>query len=62
MDPEAFGAALGRFPRVRLAMLPTPITRAARLSSALEGPDIWIKREDLVGLGFGGSKYRRRSC
>jgi 1-aminocyclopropane-1-carboxylate deaminase/D-cysteine desulfhydrase-like pyridoxal-dependent ACC family enzyme len=58
MDPEAFAVALRRFPRVQLAMLPTPITMAARLSSTLQGPDIWIKREDLVGLGFGGSKYR----
>jgi len=50
--------ALGRFPRVPLAMLPTPLVEAPRLSAALGGPAIWLKREDLAGLGLGGSKYR----
>jgi 1-aminocyclopropane-1-carboxylate deaminase/D-cysteine desulfhydrase-like pyridoxal-dependent ACC family enzyme len=39
-------------------MLPTPLVKADRLSRALGGPQIWIKREDLAGLGIGGSKYR----
>ena len=34
---------LSRFPRVRLAHLPTPLEPAPRLSEAL-GVDIWIKR------------------
>jgi len=39
-------------------MLPTPLVEAPRLSAALRGPTIWLKREDLAGLGLGGSKYR----
>ena len=50
--------AVARFPRVPLAMLPTPLVEAPRLSAALRGPTIWLKREDLAGLGLGGSKYR----
>lgn len=50
--------ALSRFPRTPLVMLPTPLVAAPRLSAALKGPRIWLKREDLAGLGFGGSKYR----
>jgi 1-aminocyclopropane-1-carboxylate deaminase/D-cysteine desulfhydrase-like pyridoxal-dependent ACC family enzyme len=38
--------------------LPTPLVEAKRLSAELGGPRIWIKREDLVGVGLGGSKYR----
>jgi 1-aminocyclopropane-1-carboxylate deaminase/D-cysteine desulfhydrase-like pyridoxal-dependent ACC family enzyme len=55
---EALLAALANFPRIPLAMLPTPLVEAPRLSSALQGPAIWLKREDLAGLGLGGSKYR----
>jgi D-cysteine desulfhydrase family pyridoxal phosphate-dependent enzyme len=29
-----------------------------RLSDSLGGPDIWIKRDDLTGLAFGGNKIR----
>jgi 1-aminocyclopropane-1-carboxylate deaminase/D-cysteine desulfhydrase-like pyridoxal-dependent ACC family enzyme len=55
---EALRAALDRVPRVRFAMLPTPLVAAPRLSASLHGPDIWFKREDLAGWGMGGSKYR----
>ena len=30
-----------------------------RLSEALGGPEIWIKRDDLTGLAFGGNKTRQ---
>src|SRR3954451_15475255 len=51
-------ASLARFPRTPLAVLPTPLMEAPRLSAALKGPRVWLKREDLAGLGLGGSKYR----
>jgi D-cysteine desulfhydrase family pyridoxal phosphate-dependent enzyme len=52
-------AAIGRFPRERLAVnLPTPLHPAPRLTEAINGPDIWIKRDDLIGFGFGGNKVR----
>ena len=45
-------------PRVRLAALPTPLHELPRFSEALGGPRIFIKRDDLTGLGFGGNKTR----
>jgi tryptophan synthase beta subunit len=50
--------ALAAPPRTSLALLPTPLMAAPRLSAALEGPQIWIKRDDLTGLGLGGNKVR----
>lgn len=46
-------------PRVRLAHLPTPIEAMPRLSAALGGPRLWVKRDDLTGLGLGGNKVRK---
>ena len=43
---------LGRFPRVRLGHLPTPLEPVPRLSEAL-GVEIWIKRDDCTGLAGG---------
>lgn len=48
-----------RFPRVFLAHLPTPLERLDRLSEALGGPEIWIKRDDCTGLSTGGNKTRK---
>ncbi len=45
-------------PRVSLACLPTPLQETERLSSVLGGPRIFIKRDDLTGLAFGGNKTR----
>jgi L-cysteate sulfo-lyase len=50
---------LARFPRLRLAHLPTPLERLDRLSQALGGPEIWIKRDDCTGLSTGGNKTRK---
>jgi D-cysteine desulfhydrase len=44
-------------PRLRLATLPTPLRPAPRLSDAA-GVEIWLKRDDLTGLGLGGNKVR----
>ncbi|MEE9399944.1 MAG: D-cysteine desulfhydrase family protein [Dehalococcoidales bacterium] len=46
-------------PRVALANLPTPLQEAPRLSAALGGPRILIKRDDLTGLALGGNKVRK---
>lgn len=45
-------------PRVRLATLPTPLEPAPRLSEVL-GREMWIKRDDLTGVGLGGNKARK---
>ncbi len=50
---------IDRLPRVNLGFYPTPITNATHLSSELEGPSIFIKREDLSGLALGGNKCRK---
>lgn len=46
-------------PRVQLGYLPTPLERAPNLTQALGGPQIWFKRDDLIGLGLGGNKVRK---
>jgi D-cysteine desulfhydrase len=45
-------------PRCGLATLPTPLLAAPRLSEAV-GVAIWIKRDDMTGLGLGGNKARK---
>jgi len=50
---------LARFPRTRLAQLPTPLEPMPRLSAELGGPEIWIKRDDCTGLSNGGNKTRK---
>lgn len=46
-------------PRVPIAFLPTPVEPLSRLSSHLKGPALYIKRDDLTGLAFGGNKARK---
>jgi 1-aminocyclopropane-1-carboxylate deaminase/D-cysteine desulfhydrase-like pyridoxal-dependent ACC family enzyme len=49
-----------------LATWPTPVEPAPRLAHAvgLGADDLWVKRDDLVGLGGGGNKVRKleRTC
>ena len=49
---------LARFSRLDLADLPTPLDPCPRLTEALGGPTITIKREDQTGLALGGNKVR----
>src|SRR4051812_42889323 len=46
-------------PRLGLAVLPTPVDVAPRLTAALGGPRILVKRDDLTGLALGGNKARK---
>ncbi|MFE1192620.1 D-cysteine desulfhydrase family protein [Streptomyces olivaceoviridis] len=48
-------------PPVPLSTFPTPLEPAPRLAAALGlGPeDLWVKRDDLTGLGGGGNKIRK---
>ena len=50
---------LARFPRVRLGHMNTPLEFLPRLTEALDGPEIWIKRDDCTGLSTGGNKTRK---
>ena len=45
--------------RLHLAHLPTPVETLPRLSEALAGPRLLIKRDDQTGLAFGGNKTRK---
>lgn len=47
---------LASVPRAALATLPTPLERGPALSV---GARLWIKRDDLTGLGVGGNKARK---
>ena len=51
-------AGVNDFPRARLVSGSTPIERLDRLSKQLD-IELWIKRDDLTGLGFGGNKVRQ---
>jgi D-cysteine desulfhydrase len=57
---------LSRFARRRYTRGPTPIEPMPRFSAALaagcpggNGPEVWIKRDDLLGLSPGGNKTRK---
>ena len=50
---------VSQMPQVDLGHFPTPLEECPRLSDALKGPRIFIKREDCSGLAFGGNKVRQ---
>ena len=57
---------LSRFPRRRYTPFETPIEPLPRFSAALaatcpggRGPEVWIKRDDMLGLFPGGNKTRK---
>ena len=57
---------LSRFPRRRYTEGPTPLEPLPRFSAALaascpggRGPEVWVKRDDLLGLFPGGNKTRK---
>ena len=50
---------LSRFPRRRYTQGWTPLHKLPRLSEKLGGPELYIKRDDLLGLAGGGNKTRK---
>jgi 1-aminocyclopropane-1-carboxylate deaminase/D-cysteine desulfhydrase-like pyridoxal-dependent ACC family enzyme len=46
----------GHLDRVRLAALPTPLEAGPPIGN---GASLWVKRDDLTGLGGGGNKARK---
>ncbi|MBS12634.1 MAG: D-cysteine desulfhydrase [Gemmatimonadetes bacterium] len=50
---------ISKLPRVSLGHFPTPIEFCPRLTEAVGGPRIFIKRDDCTGLAFGGNKTRQ---
>ena len=49
---------LDSFDRIPLGIFPTPIRRLDNISAEL-GTNVYIKRDDLTGLGLGGNKVRK---
>jgi L-cysteate sulfo-lyase len=47
------------FDKVDLIHLPTPLQKLENLSAELGGSEIYMKRDDLTGLAFGGNKSRK---
>ncbi len=56
---SGFQKKIQAFNKVDLIHLPTPIQKLENLSVLLGGPDIYMKRDDLTGLAFGGNKSRK---
>ena len=46
------------FPNLPLGLLPTPLYRLENLSREL-GRNLYIKRDDLMGVALGGNKVRK---
>ena len=46
------------FPKVSLGVFPTPIQKLENISRLL-GTQVYVKRDDLTGLGLGGNKVRK---
>lgn len=49
---------LKKFPKVPLGIFPTPIHQLENLSRML-GVELYVKRDDMTGLGLGGNKVRK---
>jgi D-cysteine desulfhydrase family pyridoxal phosphate-dependent enzyme len=47
------------FKKKSLIHLPTPFMKLETLTRELGGPNIYIKRDDMTGLAFGGNKSRK---
>lgn len=54
-----FQKRIQAYKKVDLIHSPTPIQKLKNLSEDLGGPEIYMKRDDLTGLAFGGNKSRK---
>ena len=59
MTPAELHRRLSHFPRLPYAQGPTPLEPLANLTRRLNGPQLWIKRDDNLGPGLGGNKGRK---
>ena len=50
---------IAALPRLRFAHLPTPLEPMERLTRYLDGPRLFVKRDDCTGLAGGGNKTRK---
>lgn len=59
MTPQELRQRLDRFPRLSYGAYPTPLQPLENVSRQLDGPRLWIKRDDGLGPGLGGNKGRK---
>lgn len=59
VSKQELASRLDRLPRFPLAQLPTPLHPLKNLEATLDGPQLWMKRDDLSGLEGGGNKTRK---
>ncbi len=50
---------LETLPRARVALLPTPLHPLRNMAQSLGMRALWLKRDDLTGISFGGNKTRK---
>lgn len=50
---------IGALDRIPLGTFPTPMQELTRLTERLGGPRLFVKRDDMTGLGLGGNKLRK---
>jgi 1-aminocyclopropane-1-carboxylate deaminase/D-cysteine desulfhydrase-like pyridoxal-dependent ACC family enzyme len=58
LSPAELQRAALRLPRLDLAHLPTPLEEAPHFADRLDGPRVFIKRDDCTGMLLGGNKTR----
>lgn len=56
---ELFQAKLDQYEAVGLVTTPTPLHFLPKLSKYLDGPKIWVKRDDATHISSGGNKMRK---
>ena len=50
---------LTKYPRIKCGHWPTPLEPMLNLTELLDGPELWVKRDDCTGLSSGGNKTRK---
>ena len=50
---------LTKYPRIKCGHWPTPLEPMLNLTKLLDGPELWVKRDDCTGLSSGGNKTRK---
>jgi D-cysteine desulfhydrase family pyridoxal phosphate-dependent enzyme len=59
MSPEELRRRIGQIPRIQYGTYPTPLEPLTELTVEMAGPQLWIKRDDIIGPGMGGNKGRK---
>jgi L-cysteate sulfo-lyase len=54
-----FQMRIPKVDRVGIGVYPTPYERMPRLEAELNGPRLFVKREDLTGVALGEDKVRQ---